>query len=86
MKVWNDWTRLCRVWNTDEAYQVLNLLREEHIQAKTVPDEFNGPCGNRRLLSMDSEQWWPVYVKARHAKRTIALLRKEGLYPDHIEY
>lgn len=70
---------LLRYWKTEQAYQVMNLLKEYHIGAKTLPDEFNGAYGNTWMLSLDPEIMWPVYVRARKFERAVAILTEEGL-------
>jgi len=75
------WVRLRRVWKTEEAYQVLNLLRGERIRARTIPDEFNGDLGNRRMMFTDPERLWAVFVRANQAEQAVTLLRDERLLP-----
>ena len=70
--------QLLRYWKTEQAYQVMNLLKEYHIRAKTVPDEFNPPFDSR-MLSIAPEIMWPVYVRARNFERAVAILTEEQL-------
>ena len=75
----NRWIRLPRFWKTEQAYQVMNLLKEYHISARTIPDEFNGSHGNRRMLTMDKNMLWPVYIRAKRLEQAIAVLTEERL-------
>lgn len=73
------WVRLPKVWKTTEAYQAMNLLRTLNIRAKTTPDEFNGSYGNKRMVFMDGEIFWPIYVRKKQLDRAIAILTEEKL-------
>lgn len=53
-------------------------MKEYHIRAKTVPDEFNPPFDSR-MLSIAPEIMWPVYVRARNFERAAAILTEEQL-------
>lgn len=68
--------QLLRYWKTEQAYRVMSLLKEYHIGAKTIPDEY---CGNSRMLLLDPEIMWPVYVRARNFERAAAILTEEQL-------
>lgn len=74
------WVRLPHSFKTADAYQAINLLKENHIRAMTVPDEFNGRIGNHRMTHMDSETMWPIYVLGRHAEQASSILSKEHLF------
>lgn len=71
--------QLLRYWKTEQAYRVMSLLKEYHIGAKTIPDEFSGAFGNSRMLLLDPEIMWPVYVRARNFERAAAILTEEQL-------
>ena len=75
------WIRLHHLWRTEQVYQAINLLAEYHICVKTKPDEFSGKVGSERLLTMDSDILWPLYVKRKHLAQTIAILTEEHLIP-----
>ena len=75
----NRWISLPRFWKTEQAYQVMNLLEQYHISARTMPDEFNGSLGNRRMLTMDRNTLWPVYIRAKYFEKAIAILAEEQL-------
>lgn len=75
------WIRLHHVLKTEQAYQAINLLNEYHIHIRTLPDEFNGEGGSERLLSMDSDIMWPLYVKRKHLAQAISILTEEQLFP-----
>lgn len=74
------WIQLPHVWKTAQAYQIMNLLKANRIYARTLPDEFNGAVGNERMMKMDSEVLWPIFVKARNAEQAIKVLSEEALY------
>ena len=74
------WIQLPHVWKTAQAYQIMNLLKANRIYARTLPDEFNGAVGNERMMKMDSEVLWPIFVKARNAEQAIKVLSEEVLY------
>ena len=74
------WIQLPHVWKTAQAYQIMNLLKANRIYARTLPDEFSGTIGNQRMMNMDSEVLWPIFVKARQAELAIVILTKESLY------
>lgn len=73
------WKKLPRSWKTDQAYRVINLMKEYRINARTKPDEFSGPTGDWRLLFMDSEIVWPIFVKTRQFEQAVSILTKEKL-------
>ena len=75
------WIRLHHVMKTEQLYQAINLLDEYHICLRTLPDEFNGREGRERLLSMDADIRWPLYVKRKHLEKTIIILTDEHLLP-----
>lgn len=75
------WIRLPLVLKTEQVYQAINLLEEYHIHLRTLPDEFNGTGGSERLLSMDSDIMWPLYVKRKHLAQAIAILSEAHLFP-----
>lgn len=77
--MWDQRRGFLRCWKTEQAYQVMHLLREYRISARTVPDEFSGSNGRRRMLSMNREILWPVYVRAKQLERAIAILTDEKL-------
>lgn len=76
--MWNQKIRLPRSWKTEQAYQVINLLKESHIRARTEPDVFNRPFDSR-MLSRDPETVWPVFVRKRTFERAVAILKAERL-------
>ena len=71
--------QLLRYWKTEQAYQVMNLLKEYHIGAKTIPDEFSGAFGSSRMLLLDPEIMWLVYVRKRNFERAAAILTEGQL-------
>lgn len=73
------WSQLPRSWKTEDAYQVFNLLKEYRITARTKPDEFSAPTGDWKMLFMDSETVWPVFVKTRQLEQAISILTEERL-------
>lgn len=75
------WVRLHHVLKTNQLYQAINLLDEYRIRARTLPDEFNGKGGNVRLLSMDFEVMWPLFVKRKQLAQAIKILTAEHLFP-----
>ena len=75
------WIRLHHVLKTEQVYQAIHLLEEYHIPLKTLPDEFNGRQGHERLLSMDADAMWPLYVQKKHLTQAIAILTEEQLFP-----
>lgn len=75
------WIRLHHVLKTEQVYQAINLLAEYHIPVRTLPDEFNGKSGNERLLTMDRDVMWPLYVKRKHMSQAITILAEEQLFP-----
>ena len=75
----NKWIRLPRFWKTEQAYQVMNLLKEYHISARTLPDEYNGPNGISRMLTIDRNILWPVFIREKHLEQAIAILAEEQL-------
>lgn len=75
------WIRLPYMLKTKQAYQAMHLLAEYHIPTRTLPDEFNGNGGSKRLLSMDSDVMWPLYVRRKHLTQAIAILAEEQLLP-----
>lgn len=75
------WIKLQHALKTEQTYRAINLLEEYHIQVRTLPDEFNGKVGNARLLSMDSDVIWPLYVKRKQMAQAIAILTAEQLFP-----
>ena len=77
------WIRLHHVLKTEQAYQALNLLEGYHIQARTLPDEFNGKTVRERIMSLDSDVTWPLYVKRCQLAQAIAILTEEQLIPTH---
>ena len=79
-RIKSKWIRLPPAWETAQAYQAIHLLKDNHINARTLPDEFNGTVGNERMLNMNSNAMWPIYVKARQAELATMILSAEGLY------
>ena len=75
------WIRLQHTLKTEQVYQAINLLNTYHIHLRTQPDEFNGKGGCARLLSMDPEIMWPLYVKRKHLSKAIRILTEEQLFP-----
>jgi len=75
----NRWVRLPRAWKTEQASQVIYLLKGYHIRAKTLPDEFNGLYGNSRIQYMDSEAMWSVFVRADKLSQAVRILKAEEL-------
>ena len=75
------WIQLHHVLKTEQVYQAMHLLAEYHIRLRTLPDEFNGKAGCERLLSMDSEIMWPLYVKRKHLTQAIAILTEAQIFP-----
>ena len=80
------WIRLHHVLKTKQVYQAINLLAEYHIPLRTLPDEFNSKEGLKRLLSMDSDTVWPLYVKRKHLAQAIAILTEEQLFPKQSDF
>ena len=79
-RIRNKWIKLSPAWNTAQAYQAINLLKDNRINARTLPDEFNGTVGNERMMNMNSDAMCPIFVKARNVERAIKVLSEEGLY------
>lgn len=75
------WIKLPYVLKTKQIYQAINLLAEHHIHARTLPDEFNGNGGSQRLLLLDSDIMWPLYVRQKHLAHAISILAEEQLFP-----
>ena len=79
-QIWNRWGQLPRTWKTPQAYQIINMLKANRIYVRTLPDEFSGAIGKQRMMNLDSETMWPIFVKARQAELAIMILSKENLY------
>ena len=79
-RIRNKWIKLPPAWNTAQAYQAINLLKDNRVNARTLPDEFNGTVGNKRMMNMNSDAMWSIFVKARNVERAIKVLSEEGLY------
>lgn len=79
-RIRNKWIKLPPAWNTAQAYQAINLLKDNRINARTLPDEFNGTVENERMMNMNSGAMWLIFVKARNVERAIKVLSEEGLY------
>ena len=79
-RIRNKWIKLPPAWNTAQAYQAINLLKDNRINTRTLPDEFNGTVGNERMMNMNSDAMWAIFVKARNVERAINVLSEEGLY------
>ena len=79
-RIRNKWIKLPPAWNTAQAYQAINLLKDNRINARTLPDEFNGTVENERMMNMNSDAMCPIFVKARNVERAIKVLSEEGLY------
>ena len=63
-----------------EVVITVHLLKDNRINTRTLPDEFNGTVGNERMMNMNSDTMWPIFVKARNVERAINVLSEEGLY------
>ena len=79
-RIRNKWIKLSPAWNTAQAYQAINLLKDNRINARTLPDGFNGTVENERMMNMNSDAMWSIFVKARNVERAIKVLSEEGLY------
>lgn len=75
------WICLHYVLKTNQLYQAMNLLKEYHITLRTLPDEFNGIRGSERLMSMDADIMWPLYVKRNQLTQAISILSEAHLIP-----
>lgn len=71
-----EWKALGAVWPTEQAYQVLELLKQNRIPCRMPADDmfffspFHLPRPDRR---------WSIQVRRRDEKRAMALLAREGL-------
>lgn len=70
------WIEIGPRWRSEQAYQVMELLKYWHIPSHVVPEEFSFM---NRLLHTDSDRQWPVLVRSRDLSRAIDVLADEGL-------
>lgn len=74
-----EWKNLGVKWRSEQAYQVLEILKQNHIRYRMPADDmfFNSPF---HLPHPDRR--WAIQVRQRDVKRASALLAREGLIPD----
>ena len=70
------WKELGAVWPSEQAYQVLELLKQNRIRCRMPADDmfFNSPFHLPR-----PDRRWAIQVRRRDVKRAMALLAREEL-------
>lgn len=70
------WKELGAVWPTEQAYQVMELLKQNRVRCRMPADDmfftdpFHLPRPDRR---------WAIQVRRRDVKRAMAILAREDL-------
>ena len=70
------WIEIGPRWRSEQAYQVMELLKYWHIPSHVVPEEFSFM---NRLLHTDSDRQWPIMVRKKDLGQAIDILADEGL-------
>ena len=70
------WKELGATWPSEQAYQVLELLKHNHIRCRMPADDmfFNSPFHLPR-----PDLRWAIQVRRQDVRRAMALLAREGL-------
>ena len=74
-----DWKELGAIWYTEQAYQVLEILKQNRIRCRMPAEDmfFTFPFHLPR-----PDLRWKIQVRRRDVTRAMALLAQEGLAKD----
>lgn len=72
----NKWIEIGPRWRSEQACQVMELLKYRHIPSRTVPEEFSFW---NQMLHIDPDRIWPVLVRRKDWGIAVRALEQEGL-------